>query len=396
MEKNIKTITKDKDKLGIYIHIPFCEQKCSYCGFLSFPKGEKVREDYVAALCCKIKKWAMDVGEKYNVDTVFIGGGTPSLLSEKEITTLMSTLKNSFTLEKDCEITIESNPNSLTMEKLKCYLDLGINRLSMGLQSMDDDILKTLGRIHTAKEGKEAFYMARQAGFENINLDLMFAISGQTEEIFKDTLAKVIEMNPDHISFYSLQIEEGTKFYDDYKNEKYEFIDDNTMNQMYLMASQILEKNGYEKYEISNAAKNGKTCRHNLKYWSMTPFLGIGLGASGFIENYRYQEAINLDDWSGEALDSQSELARVKIACQEETLEEQMGTYIITAMRRTEGISFKEFRNLFGREFESVYGQLLDYINAEVKKGNLVITDDHIRFTDKGMLVSNDILCEFV
>ena len=387
---------KNKEKLGIYIHIPFCEQKCSYCGFLSFPKGEKAREDYVAALCCKIKKWAVDVGGKYNVDTVFIGGGTPSLLSEKEITDIMTSLKENFDLADQCEITIESNPNSLTLEKLKCYLNLGINRLSMGLQSMDDKILKTLGRIHNGEEGKQAYYLARKAGFKNINLDLMFAISGQTKEIFKDTLEEVIAMNPDHISFYSLQIEEGTKFYDDYKNEKYEFISDELMNEMYLMATDILKENGYEKYEISNVAKDGKVCRHNLKYWSMDPFLGIGLGASGFIENYRYQEATDLNDWSLEAEDCQSELARVKIACQEETKDEQMGTYIITAMRRAKGISFDEFRNLFGCEFQDVYGNLMEYINGEIEKGNLIKENGHIRFTDQGMLVSNDILCEFV
>ena len=385
-----------KEKLGIYIHIPFCEQKCSYCGFLSFPKGEKIRKDYVDALCSKIKKWGQDVGAKYSVDTVFIGGGTPSLLSEKEITSIVTTLNDNFVLDENCEITIESNPNSLTMEKLKCYLDLGINRLSMGIQSMDDKILKTLGRIHTASEGKEAYYLARKAGFKNINLDLMFAISGQTEEIFKDTLNQVIEMGPDHISFYSLQIEEGTKFYDDYKNERYEFISDEIMNKMYLMATETLQKNGYEKYEISNAARDKKFCQHNLKYWSMAPFLGIGLGASGFIENYRYQEAIDLNEWFLEAEDSQSELTRVKIACPEETIEEQMGTYIITAMRRTEGISFKEFKKLFGREFSEEYAHVMAYINEEIAKENLVEQNGYIRFTDLGMLVSNDILCEFV
>lgn len=266
----------------------------------------------------------------------------------------------------------------------------------MGIQSMDDTILKTLGRIHTAKEGRDAYYLARKAGFNNINLDLMFAISGQTMEIFKNTLEQVVEMNPDHISFYSLQIEEGTKFYDDYKNEKYEFIDDNVMNQMYLMATEILKENDYEKYEISNAAKNGKICRHNMKYWSMSPFLGIGLGASGFINNYRYQEAIDLDDWQQEAWDNQSELAKVKAAYPEETIDEQMATYVITAMRRAKGISLKEFRNLFGQDFQMSYKHLLAYIDTQVEKGNLIKEADHIRFTDQGMLVSNDILCEFV
>lgn len=386
----------NKEKLGIYIHIPFCEQKCSYCGFLSFPKGKDVREQYVKGLVKKIEKWSVDVGDRYIVDTVFIGGGTPSLLSEKEITDIMNSLKGGFNLSCDAEITIESNPNSLTMEKLKCYLENGINRLSMGIQSMDDRILKTLGRIHTAREGEKAYYLARKAGFKNINLDLMFAISGQTMDIFKDTLKKVTVMNPDHISFYSLQIEEGTKFYEDYKNEKYQFIDDEMMNEMYMMASDYLKQQGYEKYEISNAAKDGKVCRHNLKYWSMSPFLGIGLGASGFIENYRYEEAMDLNEWLTEARESQSELDRVKIACQEETIEEQMSTFVITGMRRTKGISKEEFAGLFHRDFTEVYGPLMGYIEEEVKRGNLIHENGLIRFTDKGMLVSNDILCEFV
>ena len=386
----------NKEKLGIYIHIPFCEQKCSYCGFLSFPKGKDIREEYVKALINKIDKWASDVGDRYIVDTVFIGGGTPSLLSEKEIIYIMDSLKGGFQFSEDVEITIESNPNSLTYEKLKCYLNNGINRLSMGVQSMDDRILKTLGRVHTARGAKESFYLARNAGFDNINLDLMFAISGQTMEIFKYTLKQVTEMNPDHISFYSLQIEEGTKFYDDYKNEKYEFIEDDLMNQMYIMASFYLKEHGFEKYEISNAARDGKYCRHNLKYWSMKPFLGIGLGASGFIDNYRYEEAIDLDVWLTEAMDSQSELARIKIYGLEETVEEQMSTFVITGMRKTAGISKKEFYNLFHREFEIQYGNLMDYIDEEVIKGNLIHEDGIIRFTDKGMLISNDILCEFV
>lgn len=386
----------NKEKLGIYIHIPFCEHKCSYCGFLSFHKGAEDREKYVAALIQKINKWAMDVGDRYIVDTVFIGGGTPSLLNEKQIMNIMNSLKNGFQFAEDIEITIESNPNSLTLEKLNCYLENGINRLSIGIQSMNDTILKTLGRIHTANEAYDSYYLARLAGFKNINVDLMFAISGQTMEIFKDTLNKITAMSPDHISFYSLQIEEGTQFYDDYKNEKYQFIDDNTMNEMYLMASKYLREQGYDKYEISNVSKDGKVCKHNLKYWSMSPFLGIGLGASGFIENYRYEEDINFENWLAEAYDSQSELDRVKKFYSKETLKEQMSTFVITGMRRAKGVSKKEFLRLFNKDFNKVYGHLMDYIDQEVQNGNLVCEDEVIRFTDKGMLVSNDILCEFV
>ena len=376
----------NKEKLGIYIHIPFCVRKCNYCGFLSFKSTAEMRRQYVDTLITKIHKWSKRVGDNYIVDTVFIGGGTPSLLNEKEIKDILDSLKTAFSFDDNPEITIESNPNSLTESKLKCYLENGINRLSIGVQSMDNKVLKTLGRMHTAKEAITAFKLARTVGFKNINIDLMFAISGQTSEIFKDTLEQVIHLNPDHISFYSLQIEEGTQFYEDYKKEKYEFIDDDKMNEMYLMASNILKENNYEKYEISNAAKNGKYCRHNLKYWSMAPFLGIGLGASGYFEGQRYQEPDQYEKWQ------QEDFPKGFI----EPLEDQMSTYVITAMRRAEGINQGEFYKLFGKQLKDVYGHLIPYLNEQAKKGNLIFKDGVLKFTDQGMLVSNDILCEFV
>ena len=379
-------MTTNKEKLGIYIHIPFCQRKCNYCGFLSFVSKEEERASYVNALVEKIGKWSERVRNQYIVDTVFIGGGTPSLLNEREIKDIMSAIKNGFCLDADAEITIESNPNSLTLEKLKCYLDNGINRLSIGIQSLNQNILDTLGRIHSADEGKKAYYLAREAGFKNINLDLMFAISGQTKEIFRNTLNEVIEMGPDHISFYSLQIEEGTKFYDDYKNEKYEFISDEIMNEMYLEATDILKNARYDKYEISNAAKDGKVCRHNLKYWSMAPFLGIGLGASGYFQGVRYEETSDFQKWLKEDFPEG----------EKESIEDQMSTYVITGMRRAKGISEDEFYNLYGKHLKDVYGPLIPYLKDQEKEGNLIFKDGVLKFTDKGMLVSNDILCEFV
>lgn len=231
-----------KKSLGLYIHIPFCERKCSYCSFLSFPLEKNEMKKYIDVLCEEIRDNGKVLSSEFYVDTVFIGGGTPSLLEPTEIKRLMETVYESFEITMDAEITIESNPNSLDDIKLYTYLKNGINRLSMGVQSFDDDILNMLGRVHDKQRAINTFEMARKAGFKNINIDLMFAVPGQGQEQWLDTLREAINLSPEHISFYSLQIEEGTKFYKAYKNETLPFVSDEIMNEMYIKATDMLEK----------------------------------------------------------------------------------------------------------------------------------------------------------
>ena len=270
--------------LGIYIHIPFCVQKCPYCGFLSAPpESDDEVENYIDHLIKEAGMAGGAYGEDRKVDTVFIGGGTPSLLSSEQIWCVVNALDAAFDMTDDPEITIEANPGTLTHEKLSAYRDCGINRLSMGVQAMDDDLLWSIGRIHRKEDVITGYDLARNAGFENINLDLMFGMPGQDMAMWEDTLGQIIEMDPEHISFYSLQIEGNTPFYDLYKAGELDTASDETERRMHHKAIHTLEDAGFEHYEISNSAKPGRQCRHNLKYWSMDEYVGLGLGAHSYM-----------------------------------------------------------------------------------------------------------------
>ena len=273
----------DKNKLGIYIHIPFCLRKCLYCDFLSDKACESDRADYVEALCNEIKYFAITDGkltESHIVRTVFFGGGTPSILEGGQIATIMDTLRDRFEIAKDAEITIECNPGTASKEKMIQWRAAGINRLSIGLQSANDDELKNLGRIHDYEQFLNTYKWAREAGFENVNVDLMSAIPGQTPESYRNTLEKIIELRPEHISAYSLIIEEGTPFYDMYgeggKEKMGEQLpDEDTEREMYYLTKQLLSENGYHRYEISNYSLEGFECEHNKSYWIGTEYLGF-------------------------------------------------------------------------------------------------------------------------
>lgn len=384
-------------KLGIYIHIPFCERKCSYCGFLSFPlsDGEKNSlDDYVDCLCKEITYMAKHYSKQYIVDTIFIGGGTPSLLKPSQIVKIMTTLKDGFNISKDVEITIESNPNSLDMEKLTTYLESGINRLSMGVQSFDDEILKKIGRIHNEKIAINAFEMAKNAGFKNINIDLMFALPGQSEAIWKQTLEKAFQLKPEHLSFYSLQIEEGTRFYKSYKDEKLDVPSDEVSDNMYKTALKLIKNNKYDHYEISNCSKIGYNCKHNIKYWQMDDYLAFGLGASGYISGYRYTNPKDFNSWKQQVLNE------ISIEDREyadfESLEAGMSVFCFTALRTAKGIDFANFAKRFGVAFFDVYKDKIDFINEEVSKGNMILSENNLSLTADGILISNDLMCEFV
>lgn len=284
-------------KLGLYVHIPFCIRKCKYCGFVSFDNC--MEADWQAYFCALEKEIELRAAEyaDYEVDTIFIGGGTPTIVPAEWISGILTKIKNKFNNTVNQEITIESNPGTLTPEKLEIYRKAGINRLSIGVQSLDDTVLSAIGRIHDRQAVLETFREARCAGFDNINLDLMFSLPKQTDEIWEATLNEAVSLRPEHISFYSLQIEEGTEFYDMYKNGTLDIADDETDRARYHTAVRILKDAGYKHYEISNAALPGRESQHNLKYWSLDEYLGLGLAAHSFAGGRRFYNTSDLNEY---------------------------------------------------------------------------------------------------
>ena len=379
--------------VGLYIHIPFCEKKCRYCGFLSFDGGSRGEtEIYVDALLRELALAAPRDGTV--TDTVFIGGGTPSILRFDDIENSMRTVRAEYDLAADAEITIESNPGSLTAEKLRAFRGAGINRLSIGVQSFDDDVLSTLGRIHRSADAAEAFRMARISGFDNINLDLMFGIPGQTDAQWDETLSEVLELAPEHISFYSLQLEPGTPFYEEYKNEKLELTDNETERRMYHRAVSALKDAGYIHYEISNASMPGRRCLHNLKYWNYDGYIGTGLGASSFFNGKRYRNTGDLESYirffsSG----ADSDPPRIP---ENEDARGEYGIYCFTALRTSEGISLSKFRDTFGISLYEAFPSSLASLGGYISKGYLDASGGTISLTEKGIDISNEIMAEFV
>lgn len=368
--------------LGIYIHIPFCRKRCRYCGFHSnaVPDTDGSRmamNNYTQWLIAQIMEDSKQYRKEYVVDSVFLGGGTPSLLSPEAIEAILGTVRESFVLTSDAEITIETNPESLTPQKLKRYLGAGVNRLSIGVQSLDEGLLQTLGRIHTAEQAKKAYQMARKCGFDNINLDLMFAIPGQTMEQWQDTLEQAIDLDPEHISFYSVQIEEDTPFYEEYLEGKLIPVDDVTDREMYHWAIGRLKEAGYHHYEISNVAKPGRECRHNLKYWSFEEYLGYGDSASSFIRGVRKTE-------------------KPAAEYHENDFEDDTAEFVFTGLRKTAGISKSEFQDRFGRDFWEVYGDRKKYLKEFFDSGRLIEEGDILKLSEEGIDVSNTIMSIFV
>lgn len=364
--------------LGIYIHIPFCLSKCRYCGFYSQAGiGAEEQEAYIKSLIDDIEEYAKVYADRYVVDTIFIGGGTPSILAAELIEQTLAALRNHFDVAEDAEITIETNPKTLTKEKLLAYRQAGINRLSMGLQSFDDGCLKVLGRVHTAQDFVDNFQAARDCGFDNINVDLMFAVPSHTMEIWADTLERVVALDPEHISFYSLQIEEGTPFYDLFMNGEFDQIPDDVDRQMYHEAISTLKEAGYQHYEISNCAKPGRQCRHNLKYWSMEDYLGIGSGASSYMEGIRFAEAPLMEFHENDFDDETSE-------------------FTFTGLRKTDGICLDTFRERFGREFWDVFADRREELEEYFQRGQLMEKGGRLRLSEEGFDISNAVMAVFV
>lgn len=359
--------------LEIYIHIPFCVSKCQYCDFYSYVSDRKERRDYVESLCQEICAHKFPT-EAYAVSSIFIGGGTPSILEEGEMTKILSAIDSMFFLDSDVEITIEMNPESVTEERLREYKKIGVNRLSIGLQSTRDEDLKKLGRIHSALQGKKAYNLARKLGFSNINIDLMSALPNQSVKDWKKILSEVVEMNPEHISAYSLILEEGTPFFSYYQSpsRQKELPREEEEREMYWWTKAYLEQHGYIQYEISNYGKQGYACRHNLGYWNMIEFLGFGKGAASFFQNKR---------WSG--LEEEREIHT----------KEWMEEYMFLGLRKTSGISKEVFYQNTKRKIEEVYGVQLKQL---YKEGFLEGRGDSIFLTSKGIDFSNQVFSRFL
>ncbi|HML38845.1 MAG TPA: radical SAM family heme chaperone HemW [Bacillota bacterium] len=389
--------------LGLYFHIPFCVRKCDYCDFLSFGGiSEEDQRSYFRALIREIEYWARVYNNKYYVDTVFIGGGTPSLVGESLVSGLMAAIRDNFNVRRDAEISIESNPKTLTENKLNAYLEAGINRLSIGAQSLEDELLGRMGRIHTAEDFLTNYTLARECGFRNINIDLMFSIPGQTMGTWMETLGTAIGLAPEHISFYSLQIEEGTPFFTMFQDGIMKETDDELDRRMYHDAVDALWAGGYGHYEVSNAARPGCECRHNLKYWSMDDYLGLGLGAHSFIEGTRFSNTAVFKEYiqaGGEAIDRRPHLDTASpFVCwsHKNTEQDTIAEFLFTGLRKIKGVDLKEFEKRFGQSIEAVYSANWSRIQRYLAEGFLIRSGDNLRLSEKGIDISNAVLAEFV
>ncbi len=374
--------------LSLYLHIPFCVRKCNYCDFLSFEADEAQKEAYVESLLAEIDLEAPSFKE-YEVQTIFFGGGTPSLLSGLALTRIMECLYANFSISKKAEISMEMNPGTATLSNLMSYRKAGINRLSIGLQSAVDEQLQLLGRIHTYDQFLSTYQAAHKAGFQNINIDLMSALPGQTWESYLASLEKVLNLNPKptHISAYSLIIEEGTPFWEWVEQEKLKLPDEEEERRMYVGTLRTLQKYGYDRYEISNYALPGYECKHNCVYWKRGDYLGLGLGAASLVDNAR---------WSNEAdmAEYQSRVAKgLQVADRQVlTTKEQKEEFMFLGLRLTHGVCAKTFEEAFKMPIAQVYGDVL----AKHEKEGLLILDERIRLTEKGLDLSNYVMADFL
>lgn len=377
-----------KKDLGLYIHIPFCIKKCAYCDFLSWSGDKDQKEEYVRNLEQEIRSYKTFAAD-YQVSTVYFGGGTPSILETGQIERIMGALRQTFRIEKKAEITLEMNPGTARKEKLKVYRQLGINRLSIGIQSVKNENLKLLGRIHTYEDFLESYHMARKAGFDNISGDLISSLPGQTLEEWKEELEILIRTPLEHLSVYQLIIEEGTEFYERYGEHEELLPDEETSREIYLWTGEYLENQGFRQYEISNYARAGKESRHNLRYWERKDYLGLGLGAASMIRNMRMS---NTRDWEKYRTGCRDPR---KIREEVEFLEEprQIEEFMFLGLRKTRGVSRKEFRRTFGKDLDLIYEKTL---KKYLENGMLQESGDRIFLSEEGILLSNQIFADFL
>lgn len=442
---------KEQKELSLYIHIPFCKRKCYYCDFLSAPADEETMELYVQALLLEIRSYRDTALSLRKIKTIFIGGGTPSILEAKQMERILGEIKCTFNISEDAykhiEISMEMNPGTVTKEKCEAYFAMGINRISIGLQSTCDSRLRELGRIHTFSDFMSTYTDVRNAGFQNVNVDLMSALPGQTLEGYQEELHTVLRLDPppEHISVYSLIIEEGTLFYDWYGGgtgvtsnipaigemgdcRRHLLLpDEETERKMYEITKDILSTSCYERYEISNYAIKGHACQHNVIYWKRGDYLGLGLGASSFVDGWRFTSFDDLQEYikyqmackmNKEGFESE-ECRKIRRTCNQRyeteeagdyckhvprkelcklSIDDEMEEYMFLGLRMMEGISERFFEQCFGKKMIDVYGSIIDqyvdnhYLQWERKRNG----DRFLSLTDKGIVVSNVIFAQFL
>lgn len=366
------------NEVNLYIHIPFCKKKCFYCDFISYPNKDDYIEEYIDTV---IKEYSNYKAEEYIIKTVYIGGGTPSYIDSKYIVKLLKEIN----IEKAEEITIEINPGTVTKEKLRDYKKAGINRLSIGLQATQDILLKEIGRIHTYNEFLNTYNIAREIGFKNINIDLMLALPKQHIEDIIQSIKKIIELNPEHISIYSLILEEGTKMYDMVNKQKCILPKEDEEREMYWTVKKILEKNGYNHYEISNFAKNGYYSKHNIDCWNQKEYIGIGVSAHSYLNNRRYSNLGNIEEYIKNYNDKKVHEIQDKISQEKE--------YMILGLRKLEGVYISEFELKFNENPIYLFrNELNKLVNLELIEIDL----NNIRLTDKGLDLANIVWEEFI
>lgn len=419
---------KTRKELELYLHIPFCVKKCAYCDFLSGPSDREERQRYTEALIQEIRL-QKEAYQEYQVTTIFVGGGTPSLLEAADAASIFREIRECFHVLPDAEITIEVNPGTVTREKALAWRAAGINRISIGLQSADNRELRLLGRIHTYEEFLHTWFLVKECGFEQVNVDLISAIPGQTVESWEHTLRTVAELGPEHLSAYSLIVEEGTLFYEIYGSPEdrgegnshrhgedscikadrlYPSLpDEDTEREIYQRTSDILSEYGYHRYEISNYAKEGCECRHNLGYWERKEYLGIGLGASSLIEEERFSNTTDMEAYLLALLDVSTDVeedkkeqdpkarkvAVIRTNREHLTVSDQMEEFMFLGLRKMEGVAKSAFCEKFGTEIEEVYGDQI----GELKGSHLLIEESGRLFlTERGIDISNYVFTKFL
>ena len=379
-------------KIGIYVHIPFCKQKCYYCDFVSYAKKEEIVEKYINALKKEIKEELKSINkEEYKITTIYIGGGTPSYIDEKNIYEIINEIKQNYNIEKETEITIEVNPGTVNEEKLNKYKEIGINRLSIGLQSTNNELLKKIGRIHGYEHFLNTYNLARKVGFKNINIDLMLGLPSQTLEDVKNSLEEVIKLNPEHISFYSLIIEEGTKIEKMLENKEINLPDEELERKMYWESKKILEENEYIHYEISNFSKKGFESKHNMNCWRQEEYIGFGVASHSYINNKRYCNTNCIEEYCKNI--EKEKFKNNRTICEMQTEEEKKKEYMLVGLRKIEGIDIQEFKNKFIENPIYVFRKELEKL---VKQELIEIDLDKIKLTNKGLDFANLVWEEFV
>lgn len=389
----------EEKEIGLYIHIPFCKQKCYYCDFISYANKEELVERYIKCLKKEILQYANEnkimsehgLEERYVIKTIYIGGGTPSAIDEVYIINVLDTIKDNFKMRDNVEITIEVNPGTVNKDKLESYRECGINRLSIGLQAVQDDILKCIGRIHTYKDFENTYEYAREVGFDNINVDLMINLPNQTLDDVKESVKTILSLKPEHISVYSLILEPNTKMYELINSKTLTIASDETERQMYWYVKDTLERHKYNQYEISNFTKSGFESKHNMDCWNQKEYIGVGASASSFMENKRYSNISKLEKY----IENIEKGTPNKNLVLEEFLDEEskMDEFMMLGLRKIDGVDIKEFERIFQINPIVKYCKKLDKLNRE---GLIEIDENNIKLSNKGIDLANLVWEEFV